>query len=177
MRQTFILLFALTLLSGCASVKIIPLKNTYQTKPYEAVSDNNKDVVWDKIVDFFAQNGLSIKLIDRSSGLIVSEATALTFTHEDSKGQLIHPDSWVVLVSVYDAANKKYIQPNVVIGEWNIRIKEIPGNKTNVNVNLVNIRYSSPNTDPLLPAQLKYVSKFEAQSTGKFEDKIFNIVK
>ncbi len=175
--KRFLPLAVLVILIQC-SPKIAPLTKTYQAKPYEAISDNNKDIVWDKIVDFFAKNGLSIKLIDRSSGLIVSDATTLTYTHEDDKGNLKNPKAWVVLNKIYKAGNKLYIEPTSLTGEWNIRIKSTSDNKTNINVNLVNIKYTYLNSSGMPEKDSQYfVNKFQAQSTGKFEEFIFNNVK
>jgi hypothetical protein len=116
--KRFLPLAILVILLIQCSPKIVPIKITYQIKPFEAISDNNKDVVWDKIVDFFAKNGLSIKLIDRSSGLIVSDATKLTYTHENAKGDVLNPLAWVVLNKVYKAGNRLYIEPLTITGEW-----------------------------------------------------------
>lgn len=176
--KNIILLFAITTILCQCSPKIVPIKNTYQDKPFTGVSDNNKDTVWDKIVDFFAQNGLSIRIIDRSSGLIVSNITALTWTHENAKGGLIDPAAWVVLNKVYYQGSTKYVLPVSVTGEWNIRIKSIADNKTNINVNLVNLKYNSPTDQPTVVIKdKKYIPLFQTKSTGKFEEKIFDIVK
>lgn len=171
-KVPFLLIFICTLCQ--CTPKIVPLKNSYQDKPFTGLSDNNKDAVWDKIVDFFAQNGLSIRIIDRSSGLIISNPT----THESTKGGLINPDAFVVLNKVYYPGATRYMQPINVTGEWNIRIKSAPDNKTNINVNLVNISYNTyPESQTVIVKDKKYVQMFQTKSTGKFEEKIFNIVK
>ena len=160
------------LFTGCAN-KIAPLKGKYLDKPFEIVSDKNKDQVWDKLIDFFAQKGLSIKIIDRSSGLIISDKSALTYSLEDSKGNLIDPNAWIAIEKVYNVGANKIIKPSSVSGDWNVRIKELPNNKTSINVNLVNIKAKQVSVS-------KYgVVEFEikALSTGNFENLIAEQIK
>ena len=163
---------ATVLLTGCA-YKITPLKGSYSDKPFEITSDKSKDQVWDKLIDFFAQKGLSIKIIDRSSGLIISDRSSLTWTFEDSKGKLIDPTAWIVIEKNVDPGPNKVIKPSSVAGDWNVRIKELPNNKTVINVNLVNIK-----------AKKEFSSKYgsseyeiKALSTGNFEKIISDIIK
>ena len=161
--------------ASCTPMKLIPLKGNYVNTPYQFVSDKPKDKVWDNIIDFFAQKGLSIKLIDRSSGLIVSEKTGLTFTHEDKTGQLVNKGAWAVIPKIWSPGQNKYISLyTTIMGDWNIRIKELETGKTSINVNLVNITgltssYSlntGPNT--IIDA---------GKSTGVFEEMIAVSVK
>ncbi|HEV7622373.1 MAG TPA: hypothetical protein VGO09_11590 [Flavisolibacter sp.] len=49
--------------ASCA-YKVIPLKNNYSNGNFEAATNKNKEQVWDNIIDFFAKNGLSIRIID-----------------------------------------------------------------------------------------------------------------
>ncbi|MEP7373199.1 MAG: hypothetical protein ABI675_07375 [Chitinophagaceae bacterium] len=86
-----VLLYSLTflLLSSCTSYKTIALKGSYSDGNFEAYSEKNKDQVWDNLIDFFAKNGISIRIIDRSSGLITSGETRAPITRENSKGELI----------------------------------------------------------------------------------------
>lgn len=167
-----IFISSMFLLAGCA-IKTIPIKGKYLDKPYEVISDKSKEQVWDKIIDFFAQKGLSIRIIDKSSGLIISDKTALTWTFEDSKGNLINPDAWIVIEKSIDPGPNKLIKPASVSGDWNIRIKELPDNKTSINVNLVNIKAKSG-------YQGKYAANeydIKALSTGNFEKLITDQIK
>jgi hypothetical protein len=170
------LLLSTTIISlfftSCAN-KITPLKGMYLDKPYEIVSEKTKDQVWDKLIDFFAQKGLSIRIIDRSSGLIISDKSALTYSLEDSKGNLIDPTAWIAIEKVYNVGANKIITPSSVSGDWNVRIKELPNNKTSINVNLVNIKAKQVSVS-------KYgVAEFEikAKSTGNFEKLIAEQIK
>ena len=76
------LVMILSIVTGC-SPKIVTVKNKYAEKNFEAISDSPKDKVWDNIIEFFAKRGLSIRIIDRSSGLIISNEMSLPTTHEN----------------------------------------------------------------------------------------------
>jgi hypothetical protein len=154
------------------SIKTIPLKNTYSNGNFEKTADAMKDTVWDNIIDFFAKNGLPIKLIDRSSGLIISSESYLTWTFENNKGQLQNPKAWVVLAKQINPNNKQPIKYQSVTGEWNIRIKSISDHQTLINVNLVNTKYSSPFSETV-----KQFTPGTFQSTGVFENWIYETIK
>lgn len=141
MRKLFFIPFICFLFS-CA-YKSVPLKGNYDEKPFELIVEKNKDVIWDNLIDFFATKGLSIKLIDRTSGLILSDRSLLTWTYEDAKGKLENPAAWVVLPKIVDPGTMKPVSFAQVYGDWNVRIKEIDKDKTKINVNLVNISYTS----------------------------------
>lgn len=156
---------------GC-SYKVIPLKGIYPDKNFEAVSDKSKDAVWDNIIDFFAKKGLSIKLIDRSSGLIVSDKTLLPISIEDAKGKLKDPSAWVVMSRVISPHTTAPIERKDLTGEWNIRIKSSSENKTIVNVNLI---IPQENIDVVVNKTV--VAKPLYATTGVFEKMIFEIIK
>lgn len=165
------IILVLLILSSCAP-KVIPLKGSYSNGNFQQVTNKPKDAVWDNIIDLFAQRGLPIKLIDRSSGLIVSGETILTWTYENKKGELVKPDADVVIAQVYDPGANKVIKPASVSGEWNIRIKDAGNGRTSINVNLVSPKYiSALGKTPTLftPGVL--------QSTGNFERMVFDIIK
>src|SRR5689334_10194727 len=86
----------LALFVSC-SVKTIPIKGTYLKPPYTDTTTIAKEQAWDKIIDFFAQNGLSIKIIDKSSGLIISDNTAVPASYETKLGIPEKKDAWIVV--------------------------------------------------------------------------------
>jgi hypothetical protein len=171
------LVFALVVfLAGC-SVKQFPVKNQYLAGPYQTTSSSSKDETWEKIIDFFSQKGLPIKLIDKSSGLIVSEASNLPVTVEGNQGNLSDPNAWVVVPAVNDKFKKKLIiapYHGNVTGEWNIRIKSTDENKTLINVNLVNLKYKV--REPMANYE-RFIDATTAKSTGSFEKLVADYVK
>ena len=108
---------------------------------------------------------MSIKIIDKSSGLIVSEKTKLSWTREDKKGNLINPGAFVVVQS-YNTMAQAVL--SYVTGDWNVRIKPLENGKTSINVNLVNIK--ATNTGAKLYGLYEY--DIPAKSTGVFEKTI-----
>ena len=169
--------FLLIILSSCASTKVVPLKGVYPEPPIITKSDRSFDKVWEKTVDYFAENGIPIKIIDKSSGLIISDKTKLSWTFEKKDGFVFNPKSFVVLHQIIDKMHGKPYSPTTVTGEWNIRIKAI-GNETSINVNLYNIEatygqyyYSSYSHSVISPV------KVEGKTTGIFEKSFEEAVK
>ena len=128
-------LLASMLLSSCSyQVMPISLKGTYAKRPIQITSDKDFNTVWSKLIDLFAQKGLPIKIIDRSSGLIICDKTLLKTTVEDKNGQLEDSEAWIVVPKVHDSGtgrdvaitgttsgvySKKMI-PRDANGEWNV---------------------------------------------------------
>ncbi len=56
------------------------------------------DEVWSKVIDLFAIKGLSIKIIDKLSGLLTSDPFSFLGknTIETETGTLINTSAWVV---------------------------------------------------------------------------------
>lgn len=160
--------------NGCTP-QLAPLKGNYSDKPFEIISDKPVDIVWGNVIDLFATKGLSIKLIDKASGLIVSEKTsfASNYTFEDIYGKLQNPNAWVVLAKISYGGSD--MSPDKITGEWNIRIKTASDGKTLINVNLTNIEGSKY----IAPSQYTAAQNltFHGKSTGKFEEVISNLVK
>ena len=182
MQNRFLILCLLLLssafLTSCFQLQQVALKGNYPEKPFEVVSDKKFDQVWANIIDLFATKGLSIKLIDKSSGLIVSEKTSFisNYTIEKENGTLENKNAYVVIEKLAISGFKE-AKPDKILGEWNIRIKENTDGKTVVNVNLTNIDAS------VFVVGMSSVSgsgrnySLNGKSTGKFEELISNIVK
>ena len=188
MKKIAYLVVATIFLNSCATTKIIPLKGVYAEMPIEIKSNLSFDAVWDKLIDLFAQKGLAIKIIDRSSGLIISDRSLLKTTTEDSKGKIDDPTAWIVVPKQKNPSTgreepisgtssgvyaKKMI-PNDVIGDWNVRIKKLDDGKTSINVNIVNVRY-----EDIAPGSgyKKEFNLYGYKSTGVFENLITNTIK
>lgn len=173
-RIAFQLFFLVTLLSSCG-MKIYPSKGEYPKPPIVHYSSKSFSDVWDNIIDLFAQNGIPIAVIDRSSGLIVSTPTILSWSTEDDNGVLQLKGASVVIDRVFFNGRRFLQSPTGVTGRWNIRIKESNG-RTSVNVNLTDITAFNTITD-------KYGSRdvtnknYNPKTTGNFERRIYNAVK
>lgn len=171
------IVFACLMLSGCAVSKVIPLKGSYPQTPIISSTDKPFDKVWDNIIDYFAQKGIPIRIIDRSSGLIISDKASLSWSFEDKNGALKSPHAYVVLQTILDKMHEKPFIPASVTGEWNVRIKNADG-KTTVNVNLYNIEatYGSYYYSVYTHSMITPV-KVDGKTTGVFEQTIYDAVK
>lgn len=149
--------FSVSLLS-CAP-NLYHIKGSYLNKPYQIYSDKSKDEVWNKIIELFSSQGIAIKLIDKNSGLILSERTSFLsdYSYENDDGSLQNPNAFVVCDKVVWQTVLQY--PKQVTGEWNIRVVENSG-KTLINVNLVNIQVIF-STNPALEGTGKSTGKYE----------------
>lgn len=190
-----VLLFAASLLLfSCGTTKMIPLRGTYPPMPIQITTDKSVDYVWDKLVDLFAQKGLPIKIIDRSSGLIVSDKTVLKTTVEESNGRLQDNTSWIVVPTEKDRSLNRNIAitgttsgvyskmmiPRDVNGEWNVRVKKLESGVTVINVNIVNVTFMDYVATGLgTPGYYKDVPLNISlyKSTGVFEKMITDLIK
>ena len=160
-----LLFIACIAISGCTVTKAT-LKGKYQDTPYQIETTKSFEETWSKLIDLFAQKGLSIKIIDKSSGLITSEKTSFqsSYTYEDAIGKPVNPNAFVVVAKTsYMGA---VYPPSSITGEWNVRIKQGEG-KTLINVNLVNLN------GQYVMAATRYggqtTGEIDAKSTGVFE--------
>ena len=170
--KNFIIVLCSTFLLNSCSLKFYPLKSQYPPTPIVGYSDKSFDKVWDNIIDLFSQKGLSIKIIDRSSGLIIGSQSLLPASYENKNGELYFKEAYLVVQKNNMESENGRKKPRFDIsGEWNIRIKNDNG-KTSININIVNIvalvpRYGG-GTDPIDP---------HARTTGIFEKLIFDTIK
>jgi len=121
--------------TSCAPVTI-PFKGNYD-ETFNITSDKPIDEVWSNIIDIFAQKGVSIGVIDKSSGLITSGRTSFlsSYTFEDNNGQLEDKYAFVVVKKLSIAGQQ--LRPSTIYGTWNVRLKNTSDNKTNININLI----------------------------------------
>lgn len=177
MKSILTLSFSIFLFTSCA-VKKIPIKGSYPTPPITETTTTKVDSVWSNLIDFIAQKGMTIKIIDRSSGLLITEDYSFedVYTYEKKKtGQLANPSAYLVTSRIKSTANKEgSIGPAVVLGNWNVRLKP-SATGTLINVNITNIRsyllVTSRNVDQ------RVESDFDVKTTGVFERMIIENIK
>jgi hypothetical protein len=169
----------LILFYGC-SIKTLSLKGRYPETPIVYKTDNSFDKVWDRLVDLFAQQGLTIKIIDKSSGLMISSNSVMPATVENKNGEMLDPTAYIVIprikngnlvypVSGWKNINKRNLGPHDVYGEWNVRIKP-DGAGATINVNITNVSFIENSSS-------RPTSLYDYKSTGVFEKTIFELVR
>lgn len=171
-------LVSMVFIVSCA-VKPIALKGNYSKEPHTIFSVNSFENVWDKLIDLFAQVGIGIKLIDKSSGLIVANSTTVGVTYEDKNENLADPTAWIVSSKIYEPGAKKYFYPKTASVEWNVRIKKADGGGTNINVNItaINSQTSVTQVGPIVAVPTVSLMSTQSYSTGVFEKKLSDYLK
>lgn len=154
---------------GCVS-SVIPLRHKYIPGIYEQVFEKPKSQVWNSLLNFFSKNGVSLRLVDSSSGLLKSHQTNLPWSYESKKGKLNDPRAWVAVERII-YRNKPLVLTSIV-GEWSIRLKALNDSQTYIVVNLVNLRYNTP-LEPTFQPFLRATPR----STGVFERMIYDQLK
>jgi hypothetical protein len=152
--KTIICILSLSLIFSSCAPKIFPVTGKYPETPIIIKSNKSFDQAWDKLVDIFAQKGLSIKIIDRSSGLIISSKSELPTTFEDKNGIIVDPAAFIVAPStvfygtkrgpvtgIISGANAKKTITSPAYGDWNVRLKP-DGTGCLINVNINNVNYT-----------------------------------
>ena len=185
-KYTIFFLGTFFLFSCSTTTKVMPLKGHYVEKPFQVKSEKSREEVWSNIIDFFGQNGIGIRIIDKSSWIIISDAYNMPFSYEDSKGNLINPEAFLVARRIITGSGNRVRSFNGAPGssnnnstinnfvsasaEWNIILKEQQG-KAIININIVNPRYTPP-----LGERTDFPSG-HCFSTGVFEKKLSEILK
>lgn len=170
MKRLITIIVVSMLLQSCGPT-ITPLIRDYSKVHNTFYTDMPKDEVWGKIVELFSTNGIGISLIDKSSGLIISNKTDFitTTTTEMPNGDLV--DNKAYIVRERKDMGLGEVRPFSVNGTWNIRVFEKDG-KSGVNINLTNI-YAG------ITSHAGYQSfelTFNAKSTGNFERMIMDSI-
>lgn len=169
MKKITLLLFLL--LSGCA----IDLTPSYtSTASNVQTIDRNYDAVWSKLVDFLANEGIAIKILDKESGLMVSEIYSFknSYTRVGKEGNLENPAAYVVIGNLKGGFGNR-LEPHRIDGNFNVRVKRVGEGQTEITVNLVNLisTYQNP------PNVGGGVINIGIKTTGSFEQKILNYLK
>ncbi|WEK35431.1 MAG: hypothetical protein P0Y53_23310 [Candidatus Pseudobacter hemicellulosilyticus] len=165
-------------LSSC-SYKTIPAQGIYPDQPISFQNNKSFEETWDQAISAFSQEGLAIKLIDKSSGLIVSENSPIIATWEGNSNIPVHPNAYIVVakrvtqttareipVTKIKTIRPKLDSADILRGEWVVRIKQ-NGSGTQVQVSLANV------THVIYSRQLWVVKPLDQfKSTGIFEKRL-----
>lgn len=172
MKKYFIIILT-GLISQSCMISTVKLKSKYQEETVKAKFNRPFEDVWDAVIDFVAESGLSIQMIDKSSGLILSAdsyISGLFMTHENQNGKIMNQAAWVVVERTTNDNPTKILKLHDAVGRWNMRVKQVSDDETIVSlllhVNRVNI--------------VRDQSYLRGVSTGNFEkdilDKLFDKV-
>lgn len=146
-------------LQGCVTIGTVRIKGKYQEGPIRMEVAKSYDETWNKVIDFISDIGLNVKMVDKSSGLVISDPTSFfgQTSIEDKDGKMINPKAYIVTSRTNDPNVKNPIKNTTA--SYNLRVKEITPGKSVVSVLLYNINVQG------------YSDVFihEGRSTGNFE--------
>ena len=153
--------FAIFLLS-CN--RIVPIRGTYPNAAITAIINRPQQELWDKMLDLIVEPGLPVKMIDHTSGLIVSDYVTMTAqaSFERKNGEPIDPKAYIVLERFsqdYPDDSRK----SEVGAMWNLRLTRLSDSTTKVQ------------------AKIYYISVgqgyLKGKSTGVFENQILDLLR
>jgi len=167
-------LFILTILFLTSCVSYVPLTKTYKDSILKE-SFIKSNTYWDNIIDFFSENGIPIKNMDKQSGLIISDEFYLSNKHitgEDQYGNLINPLAWVVSGywnnGPYKIGPHGDVLPKCKV-TFIVRIREDNNTKILVNFNILDCNNYVNAYGKSFTWEFK-----DVQSTGVFERDLIN---
>ena len=133
MKKLLILFVVTFTFASCGS--IVPLKGSYQ-QGYEFTTELPKEQVWRSLIDLFTKKGIGIKLIDKQSGLLISNRYEYDCTTEDKLGNLVNSNAYLV-AETYNSGCRKTLSYKATT-EFNVVINDLSQAKTEIKVNIVN---------------------------------------
>lgn len=167
---SFFIVSAVAMLFASCSPKIYTLQGTYNVTKYTETT-SSYDEVWDKVIDFFATNNISISTIEKSSGIIAANDVVFgqsNLSMEDKMGVIQNPNAWFVM-----AYNKNNTKPLSVQCSLNVRVSETQNGKVSITINIGNITGKVINSS--IAGLMVYSANFK--STGVFESTLLDMFK
>ncbi|MBS1608788.1 MAG: hypothetical protein JSS70_08520 [Bacteroidetes bacterium] len=138
--RILVLAFIIFCCHSCGN-KLFPLKGNYTNEYCLIIPGTSIDSAWQRVIDFCASNNLSVKVIDKASGFLTFDRAAVNWSYEDDSTH--KPESisaWVVLAKKREGAF--ITKPQLVTGEWSVRVRLTDDGKVRIITNLVFVKYN-----------------------------------
>lgn len=163
MKKILSLLLIACVMSAC-DLQFTPLKGNYPAD-YSVTFDKPADEVITDVVEYCFRQNISLKTIDRKSGLVISEPYKIkTYTFENPDGTLQNSGAIAVIGrEEFNPSKNDPDEPSSVYADIMFIIKE-EDNKTTMTVRLANIA--------AYLFEGKYGCMREVKSTGLLEKQI-----
>lgn len=151
-----------------------PFMQNYEC-PVSIETTKTYEETWSRVLDYIAENNLPINTLEYNLGFIGASSIKMDYrriTAENKNGKPRNDFSWFVMPCSEWTA--KVLRPHyTTMASYNIRIKNIGGNRTSVSVYLSceETKYLSPSTG------IEYISLTDCRSTGKFERDLLDYCK
>lgn len=166
-------LFALTTLSSCfPKVYVHPFE--YPDQDNKFVVNKSFDEVWDNVIDFFASNNIKIQTIEKNSGIIYTYNSKFSSSYWfNDKKRLGNPSAFIAVQ--YSTRYKKDGTGLHTYASWNVRVKKIDDNKTQVSINIADpqVKVTEAIGDITRRQLVEVPVDLQAKSTGAFEKLLF----
>ncbi len=182
MKTKIITLIAIVISLTSCSTRLYPINEKYKPTDNGVFVTNmpQKEVI-SKLVAFLTENGNSIALIDRESGIITT--TEISFlgkdTQVDKSGNLVDCDAYVVSgVPQKSLANTNMfgdrIDPYEITGFWSIHLTT-QGSETEVSIKATNLKCKYRKV--LVGMASNTYVDVPVKSTGVFETKMIDFLR
>lgn len=180
MKKHILSFILLLTLSGCLTSCVITqykIRGTYVCQN-SIETTTSFDKVWDNVIDFFAENSISINTISKESGLIVANDVAIDsslVTFEDINGRIVDRSAWFVVPYMDDVVGGR------AKCSFNVRVKKISETNTFIQVNCYNLvgyyNFKVLNTMTFKYEIIENIYPRECRSTGRFEKTLLGLFK
>ncbi len=167
--------FCVIIASSCGSSQPI-LRGNYTINKTSITTSSAFNEVWNKVIDFFAEQSIPIATLEKESGIIVASNITIKYplcAAEDEYGDLTKPNAWFAFPYTKKGVNHK------VTCSFNVRVRETEDNKTYISVNISNIsgEYQLEYIDNFFQKHLTPYTAIQCEPTGKFERDLLNLFK
>lgn len=169
-------LAAICCLSSC-SPRVYGLRGNYAVVP-SIETTSSFDDVWDRVIDFFAENNIPIATLEKASGIIVANGVNISeslISVENQQGEILDKHAWFVF------PYERFVYPYEYIGgkvqcSFNVRVRKQDNGRTLITINLGGI---SGHKLVLMKSLMPQITEKAAPcySTGKFEESLLNLFK
>ena len=127
-------------LNSCSYYQLSPLSSSYKANPVISrnVSGISQDEVWNRIIRFFADHDLPIKMVDKNSGFIQSDILSFVSAYQiDSDSTALFSPPYVIVQR--EEAYDSIIQPSYITGY--LKLFVLPANNaTHVRVSIEDLK-------------------------------------
>jgi hypothetical protein len=162
--------------SGCGAAAY-PLNGEYTKTHFESTSTKSKDQIWSSVLDFFIEKGIIIKVMDKSSGYILSEPFSLlnSYTREYENGKPIDKNAAIVIGDISEGLTSKK-NPHLLTANVSVRLIEKEG-QTNISISLLDLKCQYYSIRQNRQENITNTINTPAKSTGVFENQLLSAIK
>lgn len=155
------------ILTACSTST--PMLNNNYNRPKSFTTQKSFDYVWDNVIDLFAESGITVSNIEKSSGFIAANGIEFNnrYTVENKNDKRYDPDAYFVI------PNNKFDRV-AITASFNVRLRKNDDGTVTVSVNLPNLKATAYKRD--IWTGIATAKQIDIASTGVFEQNIFDAI-